>query len=167
MSLQQWSSGVLQKFDFYGSFTRLKKKAKQKNLTSNNNSLVVFIWMPPKGVSLDQEHEKSNCWAEKKVKTIIGLSFFALIWSYCPDSVCQTTKCWSEIVFSDNQLQIQEISPSSCHTSEQKVTLAPQGVTRTGMLRLVSSSFIHPNLKQVSEVGFPYLSLPWLRKPRK
>lgn len=42
---------------------------KQKNLTSNNISLVVFILMPPKGGSLIQERENSNCWAERKVKT--------------------------------------------------------------------------------------------------
>lgn len=61
---------------------------KQKNLTSNNISLVAFILMPPKGGSFIHEHEKSNCWDEKKkkLKPIIHLSFFTLSWSYCPDS---------------------------------------------------------------------------------
>jgi len=107
--------------------------------------------MLPKWFISVQEHEKSNCCAEKKKsKTIIYLLVFALSWSYCPDSVCQATKGHSETVFSDNRLQIQEISPIFCHQIKQKQTLTLREVTRIGTPQLVSLSFIHPNLEQVS-----------------
>lgn len=79
---------------------------------------------------------KSNYWAEKK-KSKIALSFTcSLSRSYWSGSVCHATKGWSETVFlSVNQMQIQEISPSSCHRSEQMLMQRPRGVLRTGMLQ--------------------------------
>lgn len=142
---KEWSLEV-ENFSFYGSFPILEKKqtTKQKNLKSDRISHTIFILVTASKMgqfcsetaTKTKKKGKSNYWAGKK-KSKIALSFTcSLSRSYWSGSVCHATKGWSETVFlSVNQMQIQEISPSSCHRSEQMLMQRPRGVLRTGMLQ--------------------------------
>lgn len=136
--------------------------AKQRNLMSKHISSAVHNLMPPEE-SVWFRNRKKIPTAGVRGKKIIKIQllvfhFIFLDWRDCPDWVCQGTNSWSRTVFPDNpcKLQIQGIPPSSCWRSEQEVILGWQGREAAAW----TPPFIHPNLKQKSEMGFSYLSLP-------
>lgn len=101
----------------YGSFTRLKKQQSSRIWQVTIFHLFSFS-CPQEGVSLIQEHKKIKLLAERKPKQLFTVNFLPWVEAVFHIQFDQATDGCSETVFSDNQSQIQEISPSCCHGSE-------------------------------------------------